>query len=309
MTTTPTATENGWIQGENYFRPDDLGDFWNMFGEIVTKLYNTRMVFRGVKNSSWKIASSLVRKLTTDDVPPNEAELRAAEATLLALAKEHGLGFENGRSRTETELWALLQHHGVPTRLLDVTDDPMTALYFACEETDDVDDDVDRGLQIFIVPKINEYPTLTWQSGDGITFATGWPSIQNGSAAGGKPYLVRPTNPDVRQAAQRGLFLSSAAPDPGDEKFHGTPTAAMLWTKPSRLNQMLMSFIFNPDGELLDGQLTGPPQVLQLVIRPEVRDQFRLFLSQVVGRTNSSIYPDVAGFSRHIGSFDWRAKS
>lgn len=159
------------------------------------------------------------------------------------------------------------------------------------------------------MPDVREHQTQPWVSGEGFQIALGWPSMLSGSAGGGKPFLLRPTNPDVRQAAQRGLFLASSAPDPNDPEFQGTPTSAMLWRRPSKLHRMMMGLIFHPDGELTAGRLTGPPQVLQLAITPRVRDQFRLFLSQVVGRTNSSIYPDIAGFSGHLASFDWLAKS
>lgn len=37
---------------------------------------------------------------------------------------------------------ALLQHYGIPTRLLDVTENALVALYFACEDQDDKHDGV-----------------------------------------------------------------------------------------------------------------------------------------------------------------------
>ena len=220
MTTASSeAAGSGWVDGESYFRPKDLDGFWAGFGDVVTKLYATRMVFRGVKNSAWKIESSLVRGLVRNGKAPNADKVAEVEARLLSKATKWGLGFDQGRARSDTEIWALLQHHGVPTRLLDVTTDPMTALYFACEQTDAVPDDVDRGLQIFLVPDITEHPTVPWSGSDGRTYTFGWQSIQRQSEVSGKPYLIWPTNPDVRQAAQRALFLSSAVPDPSDPKW------------------------------------------------------------------------------------------
>ena len=52
-------------------------------------------------------------------------------------SKRHDVGAlddDLGPSATDLHMLAVLQHHGVPTRLIDVTSNPMTALWFAVEE-------------------------------------------------------------------------------------------------------------------------------------------------------------------------------
>ena len=64
---------------------------------------------------------------------PEEPVLRERELDLLKEARGWGLGREFGGVASDLHLLALMQHHGVPTRLLDVTSNPMTAIWFACQ--------------------------------------------------------------------------------------------------------------------------------------------------------------------------------
>lgn len=115
--------------------------------------------FRGQKDSRFAFTSTLYRRLlnaTGNDSqgqntqkPPllkqdspfitkswiDEDTMVQAEIHLLNAAREIGIG----RGLTALETLTLLQHHGSPTRLIDVTSDWKIALYFACESDNDVD--------------------------------------------------------------------------------------------------------------------------------------------------------------------------
>lgn len=79
-----------------------------------------RFFFRGQKNKSWEIRPSAFR----NDLLSRESEL-IKDAYSRAPLEFSNLG--------PFEQLTKLQHYGLPTRLLDVTLNPLVALYFACE--------------------------------------------------------------------------------------------------------------------------------------------------------------------------------
>lgn len=86
--------------------------------------------FRGHARSDWKLLPSLYR-------PPYKLE---HEQTLLTRFKQNALPLLEYRAESSWEWLFLMQHHGCPTRLLDWTESPLVALYFACEPGSGHDD-------------------------------------------------------------------------------------------------------------------------------------------------------------------------
>lgn len=100
------------------------------------------LFFRGQSDSRWGLNSSLYRRV--DSTVTSRASFQTREKRLLKVEK---MVLEKARLKgvvrglTGLELLTVLQHHGVATRLLDVTTDWKVALYFACDDIDSRDRD------------------------------------------------------------------------------------------------------------------------------------------------------------------------
>lgn len=122
------------------YRVDKLSEFRDIVAEVrqYARRKSLKVFWRGQKDATWGLRSSLSRQIsavtTLDD-----ALLNRVEDQILAEAAEWILDFKRAKFRQPLARLGYLQHHGVPTRLIDFTRDPWIALFFASEGLDQLD--------------------------------------------------------------------------------------------------------------------------------------------------------------------------
>ncbi|MEU5886841.1 FRG domain-containing protein [Streptomyces sp. NPDC047461] len=157
--------------------------------------------YRGQPNASYALSSSLYRLCyQAQGQRVTEGMMHTAEQAILGEMKQQGLG----RLMKDGELLSVLQHHGIPTRLIDVSERPQEALFFA------VDRDDDRDGRLFLIrlnPDVTDH-VIDLSEKDELA----WEDARHGQmrAKGGWTTRVAVDKGNVldpRMRAQRGRFL------------------------------------------------------------------------------------------------------
>ncbi len=168
-----------------------------------------RWFFRGQRDASWGITSNLYRHLKPSVVETGERyepDLLAREEVVLRQMRAQGLG----RVMSDGELLMVLQHHGIPTRLIDVSERALEALFFAVEKEDTTDG---RLFLLGLRPESSESVLLTGEWREPRFWAGyGRGRTQAVAAWTNRIYVVEDGSLDPRMRAQRGKFLVGGLP-------------------------------------------------------------------------------------------------
>ncbi|MDE1358789.1 FRG domain-containing protein [Vibrio aestuarianus] len=112
------------------YRIENISEFLDVFRK------NPPELFRG-QAEDWPLIPSLGR--VTLSVFEGILEI---EEDIISEFKKYGYPYFDGASLSYTDWILYAQHHGLPTRLLDFTSNPLKALYFAVEDSTNLNDGV-----------------------------------------------------------------------------------------------------------------------------------------------------------------------
>lgn len=154
------------------------------FHAALRDQWDSHPIYRGESDDSYKLKCKLGRVVDFN-----------SEVIMIEEFKRRAIPYLKNKPDNEWEWLALAQHHGLPTRLLDWTTNPLIAAYFACHKKYDGDS---------VIYVMDRY------SLEDIDLKESPYEIQQN-------FLYEPPHSSERFYAQHGLFVVQKKPQ---EEFH-----------------------------------------------------------------------------------------
>lgn len=290
--------------------------------DLIEHTTSLRLVWRGQADAAWGIHSGLYRRLMEingvknplekprgEQPYPTEDQMVAAEQMILKQARTNWRF--DGMSALET--FARIQHEGGLTRLLDVTNNPYIAAWFAVE-SDDCEQKDGRIVAFATSPvsssddpiedspvTLNEFwgdyepPWHLW-GGDKTRQKMDWGTGAN------RRIWVPPVYHD-RIAAQNAAFLLDGVPITTYKvRRHLRNADGKPWNRSDILAASSVISKFLKPNKIPRANAANLAPTFTFRIASEAKKEIRNMLTSSFGYTRASIYPDMSEFAQYTRS-------
>jgi FRG domain-containing protein len=297
-----TIVEDYWSSFEK--RVDSLSEFLEAAQVIgaYQQATDSRFVWRGASDASWAMHSSLVRVYQRNrGTIPIEKQLRAHERAVLKEARQWGIDWHpSGGRLAAMEVLARLQHYGVPTRMIDFTFSPITALWFAVQDPAPVDG---RVFAIDIADRLVD------RSDTALDDPWWWRDAPNvGDLWSTRSWIWKAPPLEPRIVRQDGCFLMGGVPSTRPRRNVRTAGGWRALNADEVRQCMSVPFqliTYEQAKAAYAGKRTGgnQPQVAAFTLRVANKEEVRSDLERTFGLSSSVLFPDVPGLATFGTSF------
>jgi hypothetical protein len=225
--------------------------------------------------------------------------MRAAELKLVESARAWGLGVHSTGHVDDLQLLSDLQHYGVATRLIDFTNNPMTALWFACQDP--------KGPEVGRAGLLLALNTTGWSRHSTVRAPapTSYDELEHptrarlaSALADGTPFIVDSAMPNDRLRAQEGFFVAGAVPYRPSRR-----SGAFTISSISPFASIHVAYSQGDPERLHTGLLeergVGRPghiPFVAMVIASNLKAKILRYLEGTYNRSAKVLFPDYAGF-------------
>jgi len=225
------------------------------------------------------------RVLNSTSLPQEEETARCATESLLSAARKMRLDIQHENCLPDLALLAHLQHYGAATPLLDVTTDPLVALWmvaFANAADPTAQDDEEGSLFMIKRPESDRWigpldarPYVSTVPTDGPDFA---------STLDDAVWWYRAPDVTERLRIQRGSFLVGPLARP-DDRTNTTFPLNLATRRPNAIGNRI-----GMRGQASNGAV-GSAEIFRIAIQRAVKPKLRTLLKNRSGLTIEAIYP------------------
>jgi hypothetical protein len=286
--------------------PFEIGSFEEYLQTVRNELPESRKYFRGqtkLVSAGYQLKPSIGRY--DHLLSKSLRERDEIECEVLDVFSNHLVTHVQHLPRTQWEALAIAQHHGLPTRFMDWTTNPLVALYFSVRETktDDNDKPIDSAVYVLISdpPRYTDFtrrqqPTVRPVKDLATTPATTATGYEEFGVAGieltaGEEAAVAPGEPtgtDEKDEIPTPPPVPSPFDITGNVIYHPPHISPRLRAQDSVLLACHQPF------EALEER-----DCLEIIIRHDAHDDIRRRLDQY-GVFDRQLFPDLDGIAKWL---------